>query len=152
VTQPVVSGDRHGGPLGRSICLIRRGGPTAYDLVLPLSRHRPVAVTEGSLTRKVNEIGVRLWTGCPPDSGSLRHLLVHLTSVNGEAVGGEIDVATAHPDCIEARRWAASERLKPRVRRMSARDVNFRRLLSHRRASYWPVLSDRVLCPFGSRP
>ena len=31
---------------------------------LPRSRHLPVAVTEGSLTRNVNEIGVRFWTDC----------------------------------------------------------------------------------------
>ena len=30
----------------------------------PRSRHRPVAATEGSLSRNFNEIGVRLWTGC----------------------------------------------------------------------------------------
>ena len=29
--------------------------------ILPRSRHRPVASTEGSLTRKVNKTGVRLW-------------------------------------------------------------------------------------------
>ena len=33
--------------------------------ILPRSRHRPVAVTEGSRNRKVNKTGVRLWTGCP---------------------------------------------------------------------------------------
>jgi hypothetical protein len=36
----------------------------AYCLTLPRSLHRPVAVVEGSLTRKANEIGVRLWTDC----------------------------------------------------------------------------------------
>ena len=30
--------------------------------ILPRSRHRPVALTEGRLREKVNEIGVRLWT------------------------------------------------------------------------------------------
>jgi hypothetical protein len=30
--------------------------------ILPRSLHRPVAVTEGSATRNLNEIGVRLWT------------------------------------------------------------------------------------------
>ena len=30
--------------------------------ILPRSRHLPVAVTEGSLTENLNEIGVRLWT------------------------------------------------------------------------------------------
>ena len=43
-----------------------RGG---YCL-LPRSRHLPVAVTEGSLTRKVNEIGVRLWTDRSFDENS----------------------------------------------------------------------------------
>ena len=35
--------------------------------ILPRSRHRPVAATEGSLTRKVNKTGVRLWSDCPLD-------------------------------------------------------------------------------------
>jgi hypothetical protein len=30
--------------------------------ILPRSRHLPVAVTEGSLTRNLNKTGVRLWT------------------------------------------------------------------------------------------
>ena len=33
--------------------------------ILPCSRHRPVAVVDGSLTENLNEIGVRLWTDCP---------------------------------------------------------------------------------------
>jgi hypothetical protein len=32
--------------------------------ILPRSRHRPLASTEGSLIEKVNKTGVRLWTGC----------------------------------------------------------------------------------------
>lgn len=32
--------------------------------VFPRSRHLPFAVTDGSLTEKVNKTGVRLWTGC----------------------------------------------------------------------------------------
>ena len=32
--------------------------------ILPRSRHLPLAVTEGSLTRNLNKTGVRLWTGC----------------------------------------------------------------------------------------
>jgi hypothetical protein len=34
---------------------------------LPHSRHRPVAVTEGSLIENLNKIAVRLWTGCSFD-------------------------------------------------------------------------------------
>ena len=30
--------------------------------ILPRSRHRPVASTDGSITKNFNEIGVRLWT------------------------------------------------------------------------------------------
>ena len=35
--------------------------------ILPRSRHRPVAVTEGSRTRNLNKTGVRLWSDCPLD-------------------------------------------------------------------------------------
>lgn len=31
-------------------------------LILPRSRNRPLASTEGSLTKNLNKIGVRLWT------------------------------------------------------------------------------------------
>ena len=34
----------------------------AYCLTLPRSRHLPVAIVEGSVTKNLNEIGVRLWT------------------------------------------------------------------------------------------
>ena len=40
---------------------VRRGYPHLL-CTLPRSRHRPVAVTEGSLTKNLNRIGVRLWT------------------------------------------------------------------------------------------
>jgi hypothetical protein len=49
--------------------------------ILPFSLHRPVAVTEGSLTRTLNETGVRLWTDCsigPP---------VHVTAEGSYALG-----------------------------------------------------------------
>jgi hypothetical protein len=34
--------------------------------ILPHSLHRPVAVTDGSLTENFNKTAVRLWTGCSP--------------------------------------------------------------------------------------
>jgi hypothetical protein len=34
--------------------------------ILPRSRHRPVPVTEGSLTKNLNKTGVRFWTDIPP--------------------------------------------------------------------------------------
>jgi hypothetical protein len=34
--------------------------------ILPRSRHRPRASTEGSSIRKVNKTGVRFWTDSPP--------------------------------------------------------------------------------------
>ena len=43
--------------------------------VLPCSRHRPVAVTDGSLTENLNKIGVRLWTGCPQSARLFPRLL-----------------------------------------------------------------------------
>jgi hypothetical protein len=33
-----------------------------YCLTLPRYRHRPVAVTEGNVTKNLNKTGVRLWT------------------------------------------------------------------------------------------
>jgi hypothetical protein len=34
--------------------------------IVPRSRHRPVASTDGSLTENVNKTGVRLWAECWP--------------------------------------------------------------------------------------
>jgi hypothetical protein len=42
--------------------LISPSTPLGYVLILPRSRHRPVAIVEGSLTENVKKIGVRLWT------------------------------------------------------------------------------------------
>jgi hypothetical protein len=42
-------------------------GPTLHAFcILPRSLHRPVAVTEGSLTENTNKTGVRLWTDLFP--------------------------------------------------------------------------------------
>jgi hypothetical protein len=35
-----------------------------YRLRLPLSRHLPVPLVDGRRTENLNEIRVRLWTGC----------------------------------------------------------------------------------------
>jgi hypothetical protein len=42
---------------------MRSGSQVPYRCpILPRSRHLPVAVTDGSTIRKINKIGVRLWT------------------------------------------------------------------------------------------
>ena len=43
--------------------LIRSCGP--LPAILPSSRHRPRASTDGSLTKNLNKTGVRLWTAPP---------------------------------------------------------------------------------------
>ncbi len=40
------------------------GRPLSSVTHLPRSRHLPIASTEGSRTRNLNKIGVRLWTDC----------------------------------------------------------------------------------------
>ena len=49
----------------------------------PRSRHLPVAVTDGSLTENLNEIGVRLWTDRSHVEGAdrARHLCVEFRKV-----------------------------------------------------------------------
>jgi hypothetical protein len=47
-----------------------RGFAPRHFLILSRSRHRPVIVTDGSLTENVNKTGVRLWTGCSLDRHS----------------------------------------------------------------------------------
>ena len=43
---------------------VTRGPIHGHRSILPASLHLPVAVTEGSLTEKLNKTGVRFWTDC----------------------------------------------------------------------------------------
>jgi hypothetical protein len=47
--------------------------PIFHLLTIPRSRHRPVAVTDGSSTRNLNKTAVRLWTyrSCPDETSQL---------------------------------------------------------------------------------
>jgi hypothetical protein len=48
--------------LAAEYMLISRSTRPGYVPILPRSRHRPVAAVQGSLTKKANKTGVRLWT------------------------------------------------------------------------------------------
>ncbi len=71
----------------------------------PRSRHLPLASTEGSLTRNLNEIGVRLWTDCSLDedaeiSGARR-------SDPGRCVCGQLP--SHHPASTDIREVGANQ-------------------------------------------
>ena len=52
------------GSLGAGSERDRSAQPQTVRCTLPRFFHRPVAVTDGSLREKINEIGVRVWTAC----------------------------------------------------------------------------------------
>jgi hypothetical protein len=64
--------------------------------ILPRSRQRPVAVTDGSLTENPNEIGVRLWTESQRrKEEGVRHGSLHSVSERFEGARLEIDSGRA---------------------------------------------------------
>ena len=85
------------------------GFPSSYCFSLHLrSRHRPLAVTEGSLTKNLNKIGVRVWTESSFDQhGEIRHgdALDAITHRADRRTGpdqrrGAIGAAEPHPAAI----------------------------------------------------
>ena len=62
----------------------RSPGTDAQPLlgILPRSRHRPVAVTDGSVPENINEIGVRFWTDCSRNPQVLSCHFSHASSLS----------------------------------------------------------------------